>query len=275
MNDIGSDVNSTTTDSIQGKLGTDTELADRSLYDILNGAGPAAAATAAAPANDVSLYAMIRDIWDCLRNGTGGAEPGTNTSIVDILSGGGGIVTWPTAAAYGNTVSLAEALAYTQDGVRNGTGTGLPANTSLFDMTERGVTTGTAVIANGTATIFTVAGGPIILTHIVAVCVTPNDATATTLKFTADPTDGAATDICAASNSLANATAGTIVNITGTVANQGVITANGTAIEQAGGLLIPAGVLQTITGVGATTGTWYIAMRYKPLRPGVTVVAAY
>lgn len=142
-------------------------------------------------------------------------------------------------------------------------------------MAERGVTTGTAVIANATATIFTVAGGPIVLTHIVGVCVTPNDATATTLKFSADPTDGAATDLCAASASIANATAGTFINITGTVANAAVVTADGTAIEQAGGLVIPAGIITTTTAVGATTGTWYFAMRYKPLRPGVTVVAAY
>lgn len=64
LNDIGSDVDAATTDSIQGKLGTDTELADRSLYDQLNGAGPAAAAAAAAPANDVSLYAVASAIYN-------------------------------------------------------------------------------------------------------------------------------------------------------------------------------------------------------------------
>ena len=53
-----------TTESIQGKLGTDTELADRSLYDILNGGGPAAAAAAAAPANDKSIYAVASAIYN-------------------------------------------------------------------------------------------------------------------------------------------------------------------------------------------------------------------
>jgi len=55
-----------TTESLHGKLGTDTELADRSLYDQINGAGPAAAAAAAAPANDVSLYAAVRYIVETL-----------------------------------------------------------------------------------------------------------------------------------------------------------------------------------------------------------------
>lgn len=62
LDDVGSDVNATTTDSIQGKIGTDTEMADRSVYDLLNGGGPASAATAAAPANDVSLYGVARYI---------------------------------------------------------------------------------------------------------------------------------------------------------------------------------------------------------------------
>ncbi len=40
-------------------------------------------------------------LWDVLRNGTGGAEPETNTSIIDILSGAAGIVTWPAAGVAG------------------------------------------------------------------------------------------------------------------------------------------------------------------------------
>ena len=64
----------TTTESIQGKLGTDTELADRSLYDILNGGGPAAAATAAAPANDVSLYAVVSAIYGMVAPGAATGE---------------------------------------------------------------------------------------------------------------------------------------------------------------------------------------------------------
>lgn len=66
LNDIGSNVDGTTTDTIHGKLGTDTELADRSLYDLLNGGGAAAMAAAAAPANDVSLNAMVRAIYNAV-----------------------------------------------------------------------------------------------------------------------------------------------------------------------------------------------------------------
>lgn len=50
------------------------------------------------------------------------------------LSGTAGITTWPTATGYANGVSLAEVIAYIQDGTRRGTGTTLPANTSLYDV---------------------------------------------------------------------------------------------------------------------------------------------
>lgn len=64
LNDIGSNVDGTTTDTIQGKLGTDTELADRSMFDILAGDGPAVFPAAAAPANDVSLAEVLRQVHD-------------------------------------------------------------------------------------------------------------------------------------------------------------------------------------------------------------------
>ena len=177
----------------------------------------------------------------------------TNQSIIDVLSGAVGIASFPASAIPANDVSLAEVLR------------------ELYDQSEKAISTAAAVIANGTATIFTIAGGPILLTHIFSVCVTANDTTATTLKYTADPTDGAATDLCAASATLASKAAGHILNITGTLATQMVQTVNGTAIEQATPILIPAGVIQTITTVGATTGTWRHHLRYRPLARGVTV----
>jgi len=46
-------------------------------------AGIASFPAAAAPANNVSMVEVLRDIWDALRNGTGGTEPATNLSIID------------------------------------------------------------------------------------------------------------------------------------------------------------------------------------------------
>lgn len=106
---------SAVTDNLHGKIGTDTEMADRSLYDLINGSGPAAAAAAADPANDVSLYAVVRRIFD--------AQQGT-----------AGIATFPSAAAPANNVSMAEVMRDTWDVLRNGTGGAEPAtNRSVMD----------------------------------------------------------------------------------------------------------------------------------------------
>lgn len=199
-----------------------------------------------------------------------GIELDTNT-LGAILYGTGGIATFPSAAAYANNVSIAEVLAYVQDGVRRGTGTILPANTSLADYAEAVVSTTAAVIAAGMATIFTVAGGPIEVQSLVSVCVTANDGTATLLKYTADPTDGAATDLTIASASLASATAGTTTLCTGTFANAPTISANGVVAAGTTKFVVTAGVIQSITSGGVTTGTWTHHLRYKPLAKGVTV----
>lgn len=143
-----------------------------------------------------------------------------------------------------------------------------------YDVAEKSVVTSAAVMSNALTT-FTIAGGPIEVKNLIAVCATLNNATASTLQFSTDPTDGAATTISGASASLANAAAGTIINITGTLANAPVVTTNGTAISQAGSIVVPAGIMTLVVGVGSTTGTWTINMRYKPLARGVTVTAAY
>jgi hypothetical protein len=55
------------------------------IAELLSSSGPSSWPSAAAPANDVSIYGALRDIWDAVRNGTGGAEPATNRGIMDYL----------------------------------------------------------------------------------------------------------------------------------------------------------------------------------------------
>jgi len=67
--------------------GTGTVLPDnQSLYDLIAGTnGIATWSAGAAPANGVSLAEGLRDVWDALRNGTGGAEPAADKSVMDYL----------------------------------------------------------------------------------------------------------------------------------------------------------------------------------------------
>ena len=128
-----------------------------------------------------------------------------------------------------------------------------------------------AVLVNGT-TVFTVRGGPIIIVSLGAVCVTANNATASTLKWQADGTDGSAADICAATSTLANVAAGTIVAaVPGTTATAAAIYANGIGITGTVNVIVPAGIITNVVGTGSTTGTWRQFIRYIPLTPDSTV----
>ena len=143
-----------------------------------------------------------------------------------------------------------------------------------FDQVEKVVSTTGAVMSNA-LTVFTVAGGPIELRTLISFSSTINDATASTLQYSADPTVGAATALSGVSASLANQAAGSYINITGTLANAPVITATATAISQAGGILIAPGIITLVVAVGSTTGLWKHSLRYVPLDRGVTVTAAF
>lgn len=127
------------------------------------------------------------------------------------------------------------------------------------------------VIVNGD-TLFTIAGGPIQILQIASVCVTANNATASTLQYSADGTDGAATTISGASATLANAAAGTIVAaVPGTLATAPAVYANGVGIGGTVPIIVPAGIITAVVGVGSTTGTWKHVITYRPLAPNVTV----
>ena len=151
-----------------------------------------------------------------------------------------------------------------------------------YDQEEKSVVTSAAIMSNA-LTVFTIAGGPIKIKNLLAICVTDNNATASTLQFSTDPTVGGATPISGVSASLGSATAGTFISIamtpdaitTGLLTDPPVVTTNGTAISQAGSIVVPVGIVTLVIAVGSTTGTWTINMRYKPLARGVTVTAAY
>lgn len=257
-----------------------------------------AAATGAVTSTD-TLMAYIKQLVTQM-----GIELDTNT-LGAILYGAGGIATFPSGAAAANAVSLAEVLRYTQENIINGAGTALPSGDSLYgvlagatgittfpaaaapansvsiaevlreayDQADKAVTNTTATLVNGT-TLFTIAGGPIEILSLVARCVTSNDATASTLQWSADPTDGVAVTISAASASLANVAAGGMVTFQGTtLATAPLVSASGANIGQAvtNGVVVAAGIITSVVGVGSTTGTWQMHMRYRPLARGVTV----
>ena len=142
----------------------------------------------------------------------------------------------------------------------------------IYAQLEKTIWKPAATLVTGT-TIWTVSGGPIQIISIGCLCVTANGASATTLQYSADGTDGAATTITAASASLANVAAGTIVvSVPGTLATAPAVYANGVGIAGTVNIIVPAGIITTTVGTGPTTGTWKQFIRYIPLTPDSVIL---
>jgi len=144
-------------------------------------------------------------------------------------------------------------------------------NKGTADLQERTVLKAAAVMVNAD-TLFTVAGGSILIEGLVSECVTANDATASTLQYSATPTVGAATTISGATTTLASVAAGYSISILGTaLASVPTLSVGGPNLGMTSPLVVPAGTIKIVIGVGSTTGTWKHYLRYRPLAVGVTV----
>jgi hypothetical protein len=123
-----------------------------------------------------------------------------------------------------------------------------------------------AVITDGQV-LFTVSGGPVMFKQILGTCKTNNDATASTVRFVHTPTVGSATNISAASASLANSVAGATIGFgAAAVATTPAISATGYQnIADANVGLLTEGTVSVTVGVGPTTGTWEWVLVYEPL----------
>lgn len=181
-----------TTESIHGKLGTDTEFADTSIYDMLGvelatdsigatltgTAGIATWKSGAAAANGVSMSEALRYLSENVQNG-GTILPATQ-SLYDLLAGTNGIAAFPAAAVAANDVSMAEVLRYIQE-----------------VSTIQTLTRPTNTMPQGTAAeIFTITGGNIEVVYLLGE-VTTILGGANASKLTFDPTGaGTSSDIC-------------------------------------------------------------------------------
>lgn len=146
---------------------------------------------------------------------------------------------------------------------------GLRAASQIAD---KATESATAVMTNG-MTVFTVAGGPIAVIDILSVCVTANDATASTMQWQSVPTVGTATTFSGASATLASATAGTTVRLAPTALSTApvIVAASAGGVQLgtnvANSIIVKDGTIKLVIGVGSTTGTWKHMIRYVPISP--------
>jgi hypothetical protein len=136
--------------------------------------------------------------------------------------------------------------------------------------------TGAAIISNGLA-LFTITGGPIQILGLFSICQTANNTTASTLQYSSTGTLGSTTQtISGASATLASAAAGTSVVLQGAALSTApVINVNGAGLAETTNIIVPAGSITAVVGVGSTTGTWIHYLRYRPMTATAAAVNAF
>jgi hypothetical protein len=146
----------------------------------------------------------------------------------------------------------------------------------MWEAQPKIIVTPAAVMVNA-ATVFTVSGGPILIEDLLSVCVSANDATASTLQWQSAPTVGTATTFSGASATLASATAGTTIRLAPTALSTAPVivaaSAGGVALgtNVANRIIVKDGTIKLVIGVGSTTGTWQHYLRWRPLAPACAV----
>jgi len=131
-----------------------------------------------------------------------------------------------------------------------------------------------AAAITGTATQFTVSGGPVLIKHIGALVTTVLPAGANTLKFTHTPTGGAAADLCGATDTASAAAMQLFVvdgvKVTGLVkvTDPGIVVAANEHMP----IAVSPGEIKTVFGAGPpATGAVTLFVEWEPLAPGATL----
>ena len=162
-------------------------------------------------------------------------------------------------------------------GLTNGQAYQTALTNTLANTGVAGVTASATKVMVNADVLFTIAGGPIAIEQLQSVCITANDTTETTLQYSSTPTVGSAKTISGATASLVSATAGSTVTLNATALTTApdivAASAGGVALgaNVANKIIVQAGTIKAVVGVGSTTGTWKHYIRYLPLAPGVTV----
>jgi len=150
-------------------------------------------------------------------------------------------------------------------------------NTLDINDSDHTVKTSAKVMVNGDV-LFTTTGD-VLIYAMLSECYTANDATASTLQYVGlNNTTSVASNISAASVSLANAPKGaSLLAILGAITNAPVLsTASGIGAFPWGAVRVPANTsIKLVIGVGSTTGTWKHYIRYEPLESGATILPAF
>jgi hypothetical protein len=135
-----------------------------------------------------------------------------------------------------------------------------------------------ALDGGSVADIFTISGGPVAITALIAVCTEAVSNHACAAKLVCDPTAGIDTDMCATVD-IDQLAIGSFLTIDGTIANAMVIAVPGTALPLGIGmdipLIVPVGTIDlNLANSTPTSGIATFYLRYQPLAVGAIVLGS-
>ena len=123
-----------------------------------------------------------------------------------------------------------------------------------------------------TKTLYTIAGGRVMLTSLYGL-VTTDITVANTVKLQANPTTGTTQDLCAATDiGTTDTLAGALLSFQG-LTGDSLLRGVGVVQTLKAPLIIATGTIEQVTATGADGGiTWYVT--WIPMDDGATLVAA-
>jgi len=128
-----------------------------------------------------------------------------------------------------------------------------------------------ANLPQGAQTPYFTVTGKVLITQLVGTVTTEIEAQETVAKWIANPTVGADVDLCASADLTGDAV-GTMLSITGTLADALVETTSGAVIAQASAIVVDAGTIDLDTDNDSSTGATSIILHYIPLSSDGAVV---
>ena len=131
---------------------------------------------------------------------------------------------------------------------------------------------GATLPQTATGTLFTVAGGRVLVTSITGEVTVATGATATNAKLVSTPTVGTAVDLCAVL-AIASKEIGTLLGITGLFSDAMVGANAGAGVAPRNPVVVPVGAIGLNTSAN-NTGSIKWSITYVPLDNGASVAAA-
>ena len=129
-----------------------------------------------------------------------------------------------------------------------------------------------ATLPQGAAVVYFTVTGKVKIYNIIGEVTVVGGSTANNIKLISNPTVGADVDMCAVVEGNAMAV-GSLLTITGTVANAMIKTVSGAVPSQAAAQIVTAGSID-FSAAASTTGSTKWTVVWEPVDPGAMVLAA-